>query len=165
MTVKSGQLYRSATPGRKLRGQGSNLHEPVSRTGELPITRPRTGAWRRARTADFRVTRAMLWQLSYPGMIDSDREPDSNWRLREPTARAAAPGTLSPRRRAHLRASPHHHRLGVPDHGRLQPQTVGERHRPSRGRSSIAHAVRVQRRFRCPCHSDGRVPQYQHVLG
>src|SRR5262252_1665905 len=40
--------------------------KPVSRTGELPITRPRTGAWRRARTADIRVTRAMLWPTELP---------------------------------------------------------------------------------------------------
>jgi hypothetical protein len=64
LTVKSGLLfplsYARFMERRRLRGQGSHLHRPVSRTGELPVTQPRSGAWRRLRTADLRVTRAML---------------------------------------------------------------------------------------------------------
>lgn len=79
MTVKAA-ISSVELPPETLRGQGSNLHEPVSRTGELPITRPRTGARRRARTADLRTTRAMLWPPELARQTPPSREIDSHSR-------------------------------------------------------------------------------------
>ena len=79
----------------RLRGQGSNLHQPASKAGELPITPPRseepgggveppifalrkrrsgqpsypgTGAGSRARTDCLRSTGPPLYLMSYPGV-------------------------------------------------------------------------------------------------
>src|SRR5262245_39199491 len=67
VTVKGGQLYRMSVTRMGCVGRVRTCTNLLLQwTGELPLTRPRTGAWRRARTADLRVTRAMLWPTELP---------------------------------------------------------------------------------------------------